>query len=112
MICHLSEGFTLFCGLILFPALFCIFIVCSVHGTWVCGERATPQVPLTLGQNDTFKLGASSRVYTVQWVPFSSTILEEEVTTYPIMENSHRALTQKEVQVRYSDSPPDFENLV
>lgn len=70
----------------------------SVHGTWVCGERATPQVPLTLGQNDTFKLGASSRVYTVQWVPFSSTILEEEVTTYPIMGNSHTALTQKEVQ--------------
>lgn len=70
----------------------------SVHGTWVCGERATPQVPLTLGQNDTFKLGASSRVYTVQWVPFPSTILEEESTTYPIMGFSHRALPEKEAQ--------------
>jgi hypothetical protein len=25
----------------------------SVHGTWVCVERATPQVPLTFGKNDT-----------------------------------------------------------
>jgi hypothetical protein len=38
------------------------------------------------------------RVYTLQWVPFPSTILEEESTTYPIMGFPHRALPEKETQ--------------
>eukprot|EP01018_Ginkgo_biloba_P032762 Gb_11552 [translate_table: standard] len=50
----------------------------SVHGTWVCGKRATPQIPVILRPNDTFKLGASSRLYNLQWVPFPLAILEEE----------------------------------
>ena len=39
-----------------------------------------------------------SKVYTLQWVPFLSTILEEESTTYPIMGFPHRALPEKETQ--------------
>ncbi|XP_057849519.2 FHA domain-containing protein PS1 isoform X2 [Cryptomeria japonica] len=47
----------------------------SVHGTFVCGHRTTPKLPITLRLNDTFRMGASTRVYKFQWLPYPS---EEE----------------------------------
>ncbi|MCO5547162.1 hypothetical protein L7F22_000605 [Adiantum nelumboides] len=41
----------------------------SIHGTWINGEQALPLVPVTAKEGDSFKLGASSRSYTVQWHP-------------------------------------------
>ena len=38
------------------------------------------------------------QVYKLQWVPLTSTILEEESTTYLIMGFPHRALPEKETQ--------------
>ncbi|KAH7440366.1 hypothetical protein KP509_04G104000 [Ceratopteris richardii] len=41
----------------------------SIHGTWINGEQALPLVAVTAKEGDSIKLGASSRVYSVQWRP-------------------------------------------
>ncbi|KAI3785560.1 hypothetical protein L1987_44680 [Smallanthus sonchifolius] len=43
----------------------------SVHGTWVSGRRIEPGVHVTLKEGDTVKIGGSSRVYELHWVPLT-----------------------------------------
>ncbi|XP_076895311.1 uncharacterized protein LOC143547891 [Bidens hawaiensis] len=43
----------------------------SVHGTWVSGRKIKPQVHVKLKEGDTMRLGGSSRVYELHWVPRS-----------------------------------------
>lgn len=43
----------------------------SVHGTWVSGKRIQPGVPVKLKEGDTVKMGGSSRIYELHWVPLS-----------------------------------------
>ncbi|CAH1419262.1 unnamed protein product [Lactuca virosa] len=43
----------------------------SVHGTWVSGKRIEPGVSVKLKEGDTVKMGGSSRVYELHWVPLS-----------------------------------------
>ncbi|KAJ0527416.1 putative transcription factor interactor and regulator FHA-SMAD family [Helianthus annuus] len=43
----------------------------SVHGTWVSGKRIEPGVNVVLKEGDKVKIGASSRVYELHWVPCS-----------------------------------------
>ncbi|PKA56833.1 nuclear inhibitor of protein phosphatase 1 [Apostasia shenzhenica] len=43
----------------------------SVHGTWVSGEKILPNVPIELVEGDTVKLGASTRIYRLHWMPLS-----------------------------------------
>ncbi|KAH6759436.1 hypothetical protein C2S51_019671 [Perilla frutescens var. frutescens] len=43
----------------------------SVHGTCISGKRIQPEVRIKLVQGDTLKLGESSRLYRLDWVPMS-----------------------------------------
>ncbi|XP_059631909.1 FHA domain-containing protein PS1 [Cornus florida] len=43
----------------------------SVHGTWISGKKIEPEVRMELNEGDTMRLGASSRVYRLHWVPLS-----------------------------------------
>ncbi|KAI3464411.1 hypothetical protein Pfo_021074 [Paulownia fortunei] len=43
----------------------------SVHGTWISGKRIEPGVRMKLNEGDTLHLGASSRLYRLNWVPLS-----------------------------------------
>ncbi|XP_059454031.1 FHA domain-containing protein PS1 isoform X2 [Corylus avellana] len=43
----------------------------SVHGTWVSGKKAEPGMPVELKEGDTVRVGGSSRVYRLHWVPLS-----------------------------------------
>ncbi|GAA0170315.1 hypothetical protein LIER_24607 [Lithospermum erythrorhizon] len=43
----------------------------SVHGTWVCGNKIKPNVRVYLNEGDTLRLGGSSRIYRLHWVPMS-----------------------------------------
>ncbi|KAJ4826180.1 hypothetical protein Tsubulata_034277 [Turnera subulata] len=43
----------------------------SVHGTWVSGKRIEPGSSVELNEGDTIKLGGSTRVYKLHWVPLS-----------------------------------------
>ncbi|CAL0303053.1 unnamed protein product [Lupinus luteus] len=43
----------------------------SVHGTWVSGRKVEPGVSVEMKEGDTLRLGASSRVYRLHWIPIS-----------------------------------------
>ncbi|KAL2231912.1 UNVERIFIED_CONTAM: FHA domain-containing protein PS1 [Sesamum indicum] len=50
----------------------CVTDLSSVHGTWISGKRIEPGVRMKLNDSDTLCLGASSRLYRLNWVPLSS----------------------------------------
>ncbi|KAI3991429.1 hypothetical protein MKX01_006728 [Papaver californicum] len=41
----------------------------SAHGTWISDQKIEPQVRVDLNEGDTLRLGASTRVYRLHWVP-------------------------------------------
>ncbi|XP_047961907.1 FHA domain-containing protein PS1-like [Salvia hispanica] len=43
----------------------------SIHGTCISGKRIEPGVTMELVPGDTLKLGESSRLYRLDWVPIS-----------------------------------------
>lgn len=47
------------------------FDVCLENGTWVCGRKIEPGVATRISESDTLKMGNSSRVYKLQWIPKS-----------------------------------------
>ncbi|KAL0360119.1 UNVERIFIED_CONTAM: FHA domain-containing protein PS1 [Sesamum radiatum] len=44
----------------------------NLHGTWISGKRIEPGVRMKLNDSDMLRLGASSRLYRLNWVPLSS----------------------------------------
>lgn len=42
-----------------------------VHGTWVSEKKIEPGVVVELSEGDTLRVGGSSRVYRLHWVPLS-----------------------------------------
>ncbi|KAI3752711.1 hypothetical protein L2E82_24747 [Cichorium intybus] len=55
--------------------MFIIYVIgigkIAVHGAWVSGKRIQPGVPVKLKKGDTVKMGGSSRIYELYWVPLS-----------------------------------------
>ncbi|KAL5843564.1 hypothetical protein ACOSQ3_009552 [Xanthoceras sorbifolium] len=43
----------------------------SVHGTWVSEKKLEPRVPVELNEGDTIRMGGSTRMYRLHWVPLS-----------------------------------------
>ncbi|XWS21888.1 hypothetical protein CRYUN_Cryun30bG0094500 [Craigia yunnanensis] len=43
----------------------------SVHGTWVSGKKIDPGVVVELNEGDTIKVGGSTRIYKLHWIPMS-----------------------------------------
>ncbi|MED6147133.1 hypothetical protein PIB30_041237 [Stylosanthes scabra] len=43
----------------------------SVHGTWVSGKKVEAGVSVEMKEGDTLKIGVSSRVYRLHWVPIN-----------------------------------------
>ncbi|KAI3951500.1 hypothetical protein MKX01_018616 [Papaver californicum] len=43
----------------------------SAHGTWISDQKIEPQVRVDLNEGDTLRLGASTRVYRLHWVPLT-----------------------------------------
>ncbi|XVE60809.1 hypothetical protein DITRI_Ditri05aG0156800 [Diplodiscus trichospermus] len=43
----------------------------SVHGTWVSGKKIDPGVAVELSDGDTIKVGGSTRIYKLHWIPLS-----------------------------------------
>lgn len=44
---------------------------CIVHGTWVSGKRIEAVDGVEMKEGDTLRVGGSSRVYRLHWVPLS-----------------------------------------
>lgn len=58
-----------FFGFLFFIYFFCFCL--AVHGTWVGDKRIEPWVRVELKEGDTLRVGGSSRVYRLQWIPLS-----------------------------------------
>ncbi|GKV32316.1 hypothetical protein SLEP1_g40931 [Rubroshorea leprosula] len=43
----------------------------SVHGTWVSEKKIESGVPVEMKEGDTIRVGGSTRVYRLQWIPLS-----------------------------------------
>ncbi|CAL9763461.1 unnamed protein product [Musa acuminata subsp. burmannicoides] len=67
----------------------------SVHGTWVSGTKIQPNVAVDMVDGDTLSLGASTRVYRLEWVS-SSRALE--------MENLLETLAEGKEETNQDDS--------
>ncbi|CAJ1947872.1 unnamed protein product [Sphenostylis stenocarpa] len=50
---------------------FSIVDLSSVHGTWLSGKRIEPMVSEEMREGDALRLGVSSRVYRLHWIPIS-----------------------------------------
>ncbi|OMO98753.1 hypothetical protein CCACVL1_04076 [Corchorus capsularis] len=48
-----------------------VFDLSSVHGTWVSGKKIDPGAMVELNEGDSIKLGGSTRVYKLHWIPMS-----------------------------------------
>ncbi|WOL11161.1 FHA domain-containing protein PS1-like isoform X1 [Canna indica] len=67
----------------------------SVHGTWVSGTKIPPSSAVDMVDGDTLRLGASTRVYRLQWVSWSRA-LEMENPLEPVVEDKEEALQKEE----------------
>ncbi|XP_076931684.1 FHA domain-containing protein PS1-like [Bidens hawaiensis] len=78
----------------------------SVHGTWVSGRKIKPRVHVKLKEGDTMRLGASSRVYELHWVPRSQAYDVDEQfvpAVCTINEESDRIADEKHEECLYDD---------
>nr|KYP33432.1 hypothetical protein KK1_045711 [Cajanus cajan] len=50
---------------------FSVVDLSSVHGTWVSGRRIEAMVSVEMREGDSLRIGASSRVYRLHWIPIS-----------------------------------------
>ncbi|KAH1151600.1 hypothetical protein GYH30_045211 [Glycine max] len=50
---------------------FSLLDLSSVHGTWVSGRRIEPMVSVEMKEGETLRVGVSSRVYRLHWIPVS-----------------------------------------
>lgn len=42
-----------------------------MHGTWVSGKKIKANVRTRMNEDDTLRIGGSSRVYKLHWIPLS-----------------------------------------
>ncbi|KAI3892699.1 hypothetical protein MKW92_051735 [Papaver armeniacum] len=65
----------------------------SAHGTWISDQKIEPQVRVDLNEGDTLRLGASTRVYRLHWVPRSF-----DLENSPNFENPFSIQEKEEVE--------------
>ncbi|CAN1175658.1 FHA domain-containing protein PS1 [Linum perenne] len=74
----------------------------SVHGTWVSGRRIEPGVRVEIREGDTIVVGASTRVYRLNWVPLSRAygMQSPSASAAMVEEREAMATPQREPQVK------------
>ncbi|KAK1570526.1 hypothetical protein Q3G72_003150 [Acer saccharum] len=78
----------------------------SVHGTWVSEKKLEPRVPVELNEGDTIRVGGSTRMYRLHWVPLSQAYDMEN----PFVSRLDVSMAEsKEVEDRLLEEEDDFE---
>ncbi|GJU22191.1 FHA domain-containing protein PS1 [Tanacetum coccineum] len=77
-----------------------------LHGTWVCGMRVKPGVFVRLKEGDTVKIGGSSRLYELHWVPVNT--LSESCDVYVVKQGESENQDEKDDTCSLDD---DMESL-
>ncbi|KAL6315495.1 hypothetical protein AAG906_000790 [Vitis piasezkii] len=86
----------------------------SVHGTWVSEKKIQPRARVELKEGDTIRLGSSSRIYRLHWVPLSQAydlenpfvsasdvLMEEEKEDEIYQDVSSFSVDSKEIQSQH-----------
>ncbi|XP_020583806.1 FHA domain-containing protein PS1 [Phalaenopsis equestris] len=68
----------------------------SVHGTWVSGKKIQPNIPIELIEGDSLRLGASTRIYRLYWMPLSQAF-EMNKPMSPLIEEASDFMDNDEV---------------
>ncbi|WCJ44115.1 forkhead-associated (FHA) domain-containing protein [Euphorbia peplus] len=79
----------------------------SVHGTWISDKKINPGFRIELKEGDTIRMGASTRVYRLHWVPLSRVYDLEN----PFVSDSDLALYGEKEEEDYVDELPENEHL-
>ncbi|ONH90442.1 hypothetical protein PRUPE_8G054200 [Prunus persica] len=69
----------------------------SVHGTWVSEKRLEPGVRVELREGDILRVGGSSRVYSLHWIPLSRAY-DFETSFVPLTNNDEDETAEGVVQ--------------
>lgn len=72
----------------------------AVHGTWVSDKKVEPGVRVELKEGDTVRVGGSSRVYRLHWIPFSCAYDSENPFVPPAFEDKEDENAEDVYQVR------------
>lgn len=70
----------------------------AVHGTWVSEKRLEPGVRVELREGDILRVGGSSRVYSLHWIPLSRAY-DFETSFVPLTNNDEDETAEGVVQV-------------
>ncbi|KAK8958514.1 hypothetical protein KSP40_PGU011272 [Platanthera guangdongensis] len=83
----------------------------SVHGTWVSGKRIEPNTPVELCEGDTFRLGASTRIFHLHWMPLSHAF-EMEMPMSPLIEEASDPMDSDEVPQHENSNEVQFRDII
>ncbi|KAK9079955.1 hypothetical protein SSX86_001630 [Deinandra increscens subsp. villosa] len=87
-----------------------VFVHCAyVHGTWVSGRRIEPGVHMVLKEGDTVKIGGSSRVYELHWVPLTQAYDGQFVPTFATIKEGKEEETHQDEKHDVDSSEDDVE---
>ncbi|XP_040997994.1 FHA domain-containing protein PS1 [Juglans microcarpa x Juglans regia] len=75
----------------------------SVHGTWVSEKKVEPGECVELMEGDTVRLGGSSRLYRLHWIPMSRAYDLENPFVPPEL---HVSMTKEKEEETYQDEKP------
>ncbi|XP_057445734.1 FHA domain-containing protein PS1 isoform X2 [Lotus japonicus] len=85
---------------------FSVIDLSSVHGTWVSGRKIEAGVRVEMKEGDTLRIGVSSRVYRLHWIPISRAYDLEN----PFVPEMH-ALVQQGEEEEDDDDDDDEEQV-
>nr|XP_023905594.1 FHA domain-containing protein PS1 isoform X2 [Quercus suber] len=84
----------------------------SVHGTWVSDKKVEPGVRVELKEGDTVRVGGSSRVYRLHWIPLSCAYDSENPFVPPAFEDKEDENAEDIYQDVKSLSIEEIDSLV
>jgi len=81
----------------------------AVHGTWVSGKRIESMERVEMREGDTLRIGVSSRVYRLHWIPISRAydlenpfVAQLDVVAEEDEEEEEEEEEEDKMQVRYN----------
>ncbi|XP_057533378.1 FHA domain-containing protein PS1 [Amaranthus tricolor] len=80
----------------------------SVHGTWVSGKKIKANVRTRMNEDDTLRIGGSSRVYKLHWIPLSQAYDVSNPFVPPL--DLAAAQEDKEEEIIIDESPLELQN--
>ncbi|GAB2271948.1 hypothetical protein Dimus_006776 [Dionaea muscipula] len=80
----------------------------SVHGTWVSGRRIEPRLRTEMNEGDTLRIGGSTRIYRLHWIPLAQAYDFENPFMPPL--DLPEQEEEKDDEIRKNEAWEEIEN--